>query len=795
MLKNYIVTSFRNFSRNRLHTSINLIGLFLGILSAFIIYLKISFEYSFDTYHSHPEEIYRIVSTDTEYGTTETNRGVPRPLPEALRTDFPELGPVVFVDDQLLGVVIVEEDGERKKFQEQESMLTFAEPGFFDLFKYQWVSGSPMVLNEPGKMVISEKLAVKYFGTTDAMGKQLTLDNEYLLTVGGIVKDPPYNTVIPFHLVASNSTVWDDRDNDEWGSTSSSHEVYFRIPKGETPAKINERLVDFVKKYRGDQAQFLKYEVQNLQDIHFSSDWGAYGAQTPIQVLVLLIAIGIMLIITACINFINLNASLIFTRAREVGIRKTLGSSKRHVMLYFMTETFLITIMALGLALLLSGEAARLLAPVLGEGISPDFSNPNVWVFCASIMVGVTLFAGLYPSFMLSVLDPVRAIKNNIDNKFGKKLNVRKGLVIAQFAISQILIVCTILLMRQLNYLQEANLGIEKEAVVEFGTFAQDDEKLQVLKNGLMQHPDIKYVTFSNSGAISGSTWNSNFHLKTADSLYENEAQVKLVDPDFLDTYGIKLLAGEGLVFTDSVERFLVNETLAKKLGFEDPYDILGNELRLWGMTANVKGVIEDFHTQALHDEVDLTVMLASRRNAYYMAAIKLEGESFKSALSHLEDEWEKVLPEFVLEYDFLDDNIAELYETEQEIFVLFQLFAGLAILIGAIGLFGLVSFVANRKQKEVGVRKVLGASKANIMKIFTMEYLWLLLLGFVVSTPAAYFIMDALFTEFYVYRVDIKWDAFAIGIFLTFAVAFLTAGYHTLRLIFANPVDSLRSE
>lgn len=803
MLGNYIKTSLRQFRRSKTHTLINLTGLTLGFLCAVIIFQKVRFELSYGTQHTEAERIFRVVHEANEFGNIGYQRGVPYPFVDAFRADFPAVEHVTIVDRNFQPPVIAIDrpNGEVARFLE-DSPVGFADPDYFEIFTYEWLQGNPpTALAEPRTVVLSETLARKYFGDNiDPMGRTLRFGPDLELTVTGLVEDPAPNNMMPLQMIMSfNLGEEHERGNENWGSTSSSVQAYLRLPEGMTTRSIERQFPEFLARYRdADDATSVRYYLQALPDIHFDTRFGDNDGQpvTSKNVVLALGLIGLVLLLTACINFINLSTVLVFKRAREVGVRKVLGGTPGQIISYFMTETGLITVMALLVALVLATPVAKLARGFIGEGFSVNpLTDPWLALFVVAAAVVLTLGSGLYPAFLLSRLRPTVAIRGSAGQKPGAFLSMRRGLVVVQFAISQVLIICTLAAMWQIRHLHNVPLGYDTEAIVEFAVPQPDETTLETMKNRMLQSAAIQHVTFSNSGASSGTTWASNFHYERGDERIENHTQMKLVDPDYVETYGMTLLAGSDFdeLPPDSVTHFVANEAFVKLIGFDTPEEALGTFVDSWSWQGTIEGVVRNFNTNSLHQEIEATLLVPTLVYAYQGAA-KVNTAQLNDALATIERAWQDAFPDYVFEYRFLDETIANFYESEQIMQRLIQVFAFIAILIGCIGLFGLISYTTSQRSKEVGIRKVLGASVPSIVGLFAREFALMVVIGFAVSAPLAYFVMGK-WLENYPYRIDLGAGLFVIAFAVSLTIALVTVGFKTYQAAVANPVDSIRSD
>lgn len=803
MLKNYLKIALRNLTKNKSRTLINVGGLTIGVVCAIIIFLVIQFEYSFDTWHKDKDRIYRLVREDSEFGNISHDTGVPYPLPAAMRSDFPEIEALTIVDANFASepVLSVEhEDGSESRFREENT--AFVNPDYFEVFTYTWLMGDKeTALSRPNTAVITKSIAQKLFGSAKPIGKTFTMQrgSKYDLEVTGVIEDPPSNSDMPFTVFISYESITQvggKRGNDDWDSTSSTVQCYFKLPAGISPESINARMDSFLGKYREEEAVArLDYFLQPLSELHFDTRFGNYsGKVVAPEMLLALGLIGLFLLVTACINFINLNTAVAVTRSKEVGVRKALGGTRNQLALHFLSETALVTLISFVLALGLAEVVSKFLNPLLGY--TPELnllSNGALVLFLFGSFMTTSIAAGLYPALYLAGFNPIEAIRNKINASYGKGLTLRRTLVILQFTICQVLIIATIVIGSQMQYFRNADMGFDKEAVVEVEIPQRDQSKLEIFRDWLSGHTAIKSVALSNTGTAHSNTWGGNYKLKKGEELLEGDAQIKIMEPGFLETYGVELLAGSNVMESDTVKQYLVNEAFVRETGFQGRHDeLIGHYVEMWGWEAPIIGVVKDFNTNSFHREIQ-SVLLTSR-DLYYLAGIKINMSQSQDAIAAISEAYNAAFPDYVFDYQFLDDRIENFYKKEQQTARLMNLFTGIAILIGCLGLFGLVSYMASTRRKEVSVRKVLGADVKDILLMFSKEFFLLIGISFLVAVPVAWVLMNQWLADF-AYRIELGPQLFMLAFLATMMIAALTVGYKSLRTAAINPAESLKSE
>jgi len=806
MLKNYLNTALRNLSRKKTTAFINIFGLMLGISGSLILFLLISHVLTFDKFQVNYDRIYRIVSEEDGNDGKNYGSGVPSPLPVAFRNDFTDVEQVVFTSYQAGGLILIpQKNGEFKKFQE-ESGIVYTEPSVFKIFSFPGIIGDPVAgIAKPNEVVLARSQAIKYFGREDAVGEVLTYDDKDF-KVTAIVDDPKLNTDFPFTVFLSYETVRKEIEEHGWGSTWSDENCYFLVKEGYDVAQLQQRLSDFTTKYIGEENfNHRLYSVQPLSTIHYDDRYGSYTYNTTNHGTILaLIIIAVFLVLTACINFINLATAEAIKRSKEVGIRKTLGSQKMQLVVQFLGETALVTLAAIVLSLGLTQIALSFLNPFMDLHLHLDLlQDGRLLTFIGILFVVVSLLSGLYPAFILSGFNPVLALKNQISSKSSSGYFMRKSLVVFQFFISQLFIIATIVIISQMNYFRSMELGFRKDAIItipipESETVQENDSihggsKMKTLKQQISGLAGVELATLCNTAPSSNNVSSTGFIMEGEGDDQRKAAHIKTVDENYIKLFDLKLLAGNGLTDSDTATGYVVNRKLAELAGFPNPEDMVGKKIRVWRKYFPVVGVVENFNTTSLHNDVEPTVLLNSLRN-YYTMAIQVNPASVQTTIPQIEKLWNDAYTKDIFSYAFMDENIKEFYEGEQKMSVLLSLFTGLAIFIGCLGLFGLATFMANQKIKEIGVRKVLGASVNSIVFMFTREFGLLILIGFIIAVPCAWFVMNAWLSEF-AYQIPLGPTIFLSSLVITFVLATLTVGYKSFRAAASNPAESLKSE
>jgi putative ABC transport system permease protein len=800
MLKNYLKTAFRNILREKASTLINIAGLTMGITCSLVLFLLIRHLSSYDNFHSKKDRIYRVVhQSDGNQGKNYTP-GVPSVLPDAFRLDFPEAEEVVFISYRAESMVTIPQaTGEPKRYTE-EAGVTFTQSNFFKVFDRGILVGDKTGgLDDPNEAIISKRWALKYFDKEDVVGEVVKFDtNEYKITA--VMADFPNNTDFPFDLMLSYPTIKKGTETNGWNSIWSDEQCYFLLKDGEAISKVESRMGAFTEKYKGDDnPNNAIFSIQPLSELHFDERFGTFTYNTiERSMLITFGVIALILIITACINFINLATAEAIKRSKEVGIRKSLGGTRRQLIGQFLGETALVTVMSMLASLALAQLALTILNPFLELQLSLGLTSDwTLWIFLTVLTVVIAVLSGLYPAFIVSGFNPVLALKNLVSNKTSSGYNLRRALVVTQFFISQFFIIGTLVVINQMEYFLNKDLGFKKDAIIivpiperEEPATGDKTSKMKTLRDEMLRMSGVANASLNSAPPSSGNV--SGTHFKIEGKEDDFRTQVKQIDGNYLDVFDLKIVAGQNIEDGDTAKGFLVNEKLARTAGFE-PQEIVGKTIEMWGRKLQVTGVVKDFHTVSLREPIEATLMM-NRLRGYETLSLQVNQNQIKSVIDKLKASWETAYPEHIFDYEFLDQQIAEFYEGEQKMSTLLGVFSSIAIFIGCLGLFGLATFMANQKTKEIGVRKVLGASVESIVMLFSKEYLRLILLGFLLAAPLSWYIMNKFLDDF-AYKISIGPDIFLIGLGATLAIAMLTVGYRSLRAALVNPANSLRSE
>jgi putative ABC transport system permease protein len=798
MLTNYLKIAWRNLVTQRHYTLLNTLGLAVGIAGSLLISLFLNYHLSTDRHHANFDRIVRI-STDLhlEDGSVEYNAEGP-PMAAALRTRYPQVEQAAFLLGMRDMTVSLSRPSQTQptRFLEQGG-VGFVEPEWFDILTYAWLRGAPKAaLSMPNRAVLTESWANRYFGTTNAVGQTLTLNNKVAVMVAGIVADPPGPTDTNLGLFVSLSTIRQllpALDLNDWSMLNSANRLYARLKSPASITSLQAALPALSKRQYGESADIYQFVVQPLADLHFDV---ARDPAHAIRASLLwsLAVIGILLIMAAGINFINLATVQAFRRSKEVGIRKTLGGTRVQLVLQFLIETTLIIGAATGLALLLVAVSL----PIFNRWMQLQLVLQPDWQmlgFIGLLFLTLILLTGGYPAAVLSSFSPGAALRGTLKATTKGGFTLRQALVITQFVVCQVLILGALIVSKQIRYMQEADLGFRKDNIVMVSLPYDQKARHDAFKKQLSSYAGIRSVSLAVLPPSSRLGYGGSFKFDGNTEWSAFPISDRLADADYLNTYGLTLLSGHNITPGDTIRDYVINETLLHKLGFHDPKQVLGKRFQYYlsKVPLPIVGVVRDYHQKSLRDEI-APCIIASWAPWYRQAGIRMVGNDPIGTLQHIRQTWKEVFPDEVFEYEFLDGQLAKFYETETLIARLINTLTSIAILICCLGLYGLVSQVVLQRTKEIGIRKVLGASVTSIVALLSTDFIRLVLIAIIIATPIAWYAMNRWLNDF-VYRIDIDWWIFALAGVLVVSIALLTVSFQSVKAALMNPVTSLRSE
>lgn len=791
MFKNYLIVAFRNLLRYKGHSIINITGLAIGIASCLLLFLWVEDELNYDRYHANADRIYRVVSQLEVNNKIKRSAKSPAPLAPALLNEFPWIQKAVRVTRKKYLMKC-----NNKLFYED---IFFADPDVFDIFTFPLVEGNPKTaLKGPDSILISEEMKEKYFGETEAMGKTIALGEWQDFRITGVFKNIPRNSHFRFDFLGSVLTYRPDYHS-KWGV--SNYCTYILLPKDSSafPALFEEKMPQFVEKYRGKKLRDmynLTYMLQPLTHIHLHSHMrNEIEPNRDIETVYIFSAIAIFILLIACLNYINLATARFANRAREVGLRKVLGASPVQLIRQFLGESFMLVFIALPIAILLAELFLPLFNSLAGkELVSHYFNNQFLSAGMAGIVLCVGLLSGTVPALFITAFQPTAVLKGTL--KISSIIPVlRRFLVVFQFSISIALIVSTLIISDQLDYMRTKKLGFNKDHLVNIAINNNKEAllKYDTIKYDLSQHPDVTAVSAS-SFFPGRPRWNMNYWT---DGMRTDEYRMIgciPVDYDFIDTFEINIVEGRGFsreFTTDTDSAFILNQSAVREFGWESA---VGKRFNLsnW-KKGTVVGVVEDFHNNSLHGEIEPLVLYIEPPHFEYFS-VRLAPGNTAQALDFLKRKWEQLVPGEPFKYTFLDEDLDRLYIDEKKLRELFIIATFLAVLLAGLGLFGLATFTTEQRTKEIGIRKVMGASAFEIAFLLSREFCRWVLISNIIAWPVAWYAMNKWLQNF-TYRITIMPWTFLLAGLLAFLIALLTVSYKAARAAGTNPVEALRYE
>jgi putative ABC transport system permease protein len=799
MIRNYLRVALRHTARNKAYSLINIVGLAIGLSVCILIFQYVRMELTYDGFHENSDDIYRFVgSFQEETGEWEYSTLTPIPLGPALADQYPE---VIRFSRFLNLTTVVKSNG--RVFNE---LLLFADPDVLSMFSFDILKGNPGVaLEEKHSVVLSEDAAEKYFGDSDPIGKILSVkggDDFVDFVVTGVVENVPHNSTIQFDFLLPYTAILDNLSpqlTDNWGAQTTR--TYLQVAKGTSPALLEQKLPGFLEIHLrpifGDDLDRARFHLQSMRDIHLNPHISHRFEPTnnPIY-LYMLLGIGIFILILACINVTNLAVGQASTRLKEIGTRKIVGAGRKELVNQFLGESVALTIFALCIALVL----AEFLVPVFNGLANTQLTidilgNWTILPTLLGLLLLVSVAAGGYPALYLSRFNPTEIIKGSL--RVGKPGVFTRSLVVLQFSLSIFFIICTLLMSRQLNHMRNMNLGFEDEQVVVINTGTADGEQaLALLRNELRFEPSIKGI--AGAGESLGRV--STYMATVAEcSDMDAECHVFRIDQDYLSTLGMELTQGRNLSTdfpADPKHSVLVNQSFVDKFGLQSP---LGEKVRvplrlLENNMGMIVGVVRDFNYLSLHTDVEPAVLHMSSKYPVSFIAVKISSEDLHQTISILRGTWLKIAPDVPFEYYFLDEDFNRQYATEERWSSIFGYSSFFAIFIASLGLLGITTLAVGRRTKEIGIRKVLGATSVGLVRLISKEFLLLVLIANLLAWPAAYHAASR-WLENYAYRINIGWGTFVLAGLLAFLIALITVSFRAVRAALANPVDTLRYE
>lgn len=792
MWKNYLIrTTLRQMARAKTYTAINITGLGIGLAVCFLIFMWVRDELRYDRFHANADRIYRVL-WEARYGENEWKIPLgPVPVAEALKREFPEVEQTAQLYQ---GGFTVKQGNEYVR----EQNVLFVDEGFFDVFSPEFVSGSPEgALQQPGAILLTEETARRYFGDQNPMGRHIAGNDGELYQINGVVKAFPRQSHLQFDFLAPIQSLSHVKQRAEhWGSAAVYNYFLLRPDagvealRGKWQAYINENVAG--EEFR-ESNNFTRFPFQALTDIHLRSHLEyELSPNGNISYVYIFSIVAVFILLLACINFINLATARALTRSREVGVRKVLGSRRGQLFWQFFGESFIYVMLAVGLSLALVQGVLPWFNHLAGKELSLAFlQSPFLWLLLAGLVLLATLLSGALPALFMASFRPVKALKGELVESAGQGW-LRKGLVVSQFCISTVLIIGALAVGNQLSFLQNRQLGFDQEQVIVLNRAQALGKQYGAFFGQLRGLPAVKAA--SAAQFLPGKEFDSTvFEPEQPSNYKQTSLTYAFIDAHFVDALQLKLAAGRNFsaeMATDSAA-VLINESAARKLGWDKP---VGKKITMGGRQPfHVVGVVKDFHFRSLHHEIEPIILLMTAWNLPHIA-VRLHAGDVEDHIQSIRSTWQEFAPDTPFDYTFLSEDYARLYDSEQRLGRVFTVFSVLAILIACLGLFGLAAFMAVRRTREIGIRKVLGASVAGIVGLLSRDFLKLVLLALAIAIPIAWYGINK-WLQGFAYRVELQWWIFALAGAIAIAVAFLTVSYQSVKAALGDPVDALRSE
>lgn len=799
MIKNYFKIAWRNILKNKLFSFINIFGLAIGIACCALIYLYVDYELSYDAYNENADRIVRI--TTLGYSPKKVDHFAPTSPLMALRmkANFPEVEKIVRINSSKRSISYKD-----KKFY--DTKILYADSALLEVFTFDLIEGDAhKALTKPYSIVLTESTAKKYFGNENAFGKMMQFSDSLNLMVTGIIKDIPVNSHFNTECFISRSTMFDmNKDNEDWRSNDEQNWFncdsysYLLLRKGIDHKKLQPKINAMMEKEMADirkqVGMYLNVELQPLKDIHLRSHLEAEFNDTKngdILYVYIFTGAAILILLIACCNFINLSTARSLNRSKEIGLRKVIGANRWQLIMQFLGESMIFALIGTVISIIILILFIPAFNSFVGTNIS--FSLHIIWLYLG-IIVSVGIIAGLYPALLMSSFRPIQSLQGKVSHGLSD-LVFRKGLVIFQYTIAIILIICTSLILQQLDFIQNRNIGMRKDQVVTLEIKGADSHKSDMILKELMRNPKVVNGTL-NSFSFKGV---SNITL-LPEGASENEltsSHVISVDENFIPTYDIKFVTGRNFskeFATDEKEAFIVNEAAVKAWGWKTPKEAIGKKVQwAFGKEGKVIGVVKDFNFASLHENVK-PLLIHIFPQWFRAVSLRLNTQDLSKTMGEIESTWKGITTESPFKYTFDEDDFNSLYQSEQNMRTVMSAFTFLSVLVACLGLFGLASFTVKQRFKEIGIRKVLGSSISGIVSLLSKDFLKLVLIAFIIAAPVAWYFMNKWLQD-YAYRIDISWWIFMVAGVLAIAIAFATVCSQALRAATANPVKSLRTE
>jgi len=796
MFRNYIITAIRNLSRNNVFTFINIFGLAIGLTSVIVIFLLLEFELSFDKYHKKSKNIFRVLDVYTHSGGTDVSGTTCYPLAKAIRLEFPDI-PATYMSHEYQIDVKVNEN------VYNQDNIVIADSLFFDFFDFRWISGNAETsLNSPDDVILTRSIAEKYFPNQDPIGRIIRFDAKYDMVIKGIIEDSPPNSSIPIEMIISSGIYKKGFRSglDTWYTAFSGMCTFVQLPENVSTDDFKKQLKQQIvnKYYSKSVVDLIDYDLQAFEKLHFEADYANINNTytTDLKFIWILIIIGFVILTLASINYVNLSTAQSLKRTKEIGIRKVSGAQGIQIFKQFIFETFIITFIALVISLILAEIFLPYLNEFIGYQVSLSIYNSKaVIIFLVFILLITTLLSGAYPAIYVSGFRPIFAIRNSFKGSRTGLFNLRRLLIIVQFFISIVLIVCTIVMINQVNYFKNKDLGFDKSDIVVFSIPDTESKNIDAIRQKVISIPGINNYSFSIGSPTSDNSRQSDITSLELENSERFMVNLKLADTNYTNMFNLKILAGNShsIPLSDSLFPMVVNEKLIHYLGIDSPEEALGHRIGAGNFNGYICGVVKDFHVASLQNPIS-PVAIFYAPEGFSRLLFKVYPEQKAEVINELEKEWSVIFPDFTCDYFTLEESLGQFYDEENKTKTMIQFFMYVAIIIACLGLFGMVSFILVRKTKEIGIRKVLGANVSGIVMTISKEFFILIIISNLLAIPVSWYIMNGWLEQF-TYRVSISWWIFVVAAIGSLLLILITICYHAIKAALSNPVDALRHE
>lgn len=807
MLKTYFKSILRNLWKNRVTSAINVLALTLGLSSVMFLFIQNQYEKNFDANQPKMDQIYRVNVTMKYPNRVHRDGNTQSMLINVLRDEFHELEASFQAIGPMSPLVTINPGSQNEKVFEETRNMFYADSVFLKYMDYQFLAGNPRTaLDTRNAVVLSTNLIDKYYPEyvgreIELLGTEVGIYDSLRVFVTGVIKTPKSNTNFPFEMLVSNEIYYqlNEWDRDNWGNISAGL-TFAVLPPNMDHTQIDRRFPEVMTKYFDEEDQErTSYSLLNLKELHTSSNWGFFNGNYTLNssMMIGFLAVGLFILISACINFINLQTAQAINRSKEVGIRKVMGGKRSQLIVQFLIETFILTSISFILALWLTELALDGWNDLLSiVRMDLQITLPSL-VFGLVLIVTVSVLAGIYPALKLSSFEPSESLRSGFSLLSEKKgLSLRQVLVVTQFVITQVLIIGTIVIARQMDYFINKDMGFEKDDMITFTAYDPNSRQIDRLAQGIEGMPEVSSYSISSGPPMDAGRYATSFYEVGHEDKEMMRTRNKFIDHRFLEHFKIELAAGRNFradEYNDTIDAFLVNEALVKQLEVKSPEEAIGKQLLCYGTKARIVGVVKDFHIDKMDKAIEPLIMFPWRSRVNNVT-ISVQPGQLSSVLPKFEALWLDVFPTRVFKFETVEELMEDAYVVENIMLKSIRIFSMLAILIGCLGLYGLVSFMANRKMKEIGIRKVLGATYQQVLYIFSRRFFILTFVAFIFSAPLAYLAMEAWLSN-YVFRIPMDWQIFTIAFFATLLLTSVTVAYIATKTALTNPADTLQFE